>query len=173
MAVQWVALAKLRRARGIRGELLAENLGSDLDRFQPGLQVMLLPSLEAESGQAAEVERSWEHQGLVVLQFIGFVSRTEAEKIQGWFVCVPEEDRPALDDGQVYLSDLVGCEVLAAGNRSVGTVTGWQDSGGQILLEVGADLLIPYVDAICREVNVAERRIQVELPEGLEELNRK
>jgi ribosomal 30S subunit maturation factor RimM len=52
-------------------------------------------------------------------------------------------------------------------------VTGWQDAGGSILLEVGPDLLIPYVPAICRGVDVAGRRIQVELPEGLEDLNRK
>jgi len=42
-----------------------------------------------------------------------------------------------------------------------------------VLLEVGPDLLIPYVPAICREVDLKARRIGVELPEGLEDLNRK
>ncbi|HYI92140.1 MAG TPA: ribosome maturation factor RimM [Bryobacteraceae bacterium] len=172
-ANQWVALAALRRARGIKGEILAENLGSDPDRFQPGLKVTLLPSLESKQGKHAELESSWVHQGLLVLKFVGFDSRTEAEDLQGWFVCVPEDERPELDEGQVYLSDLVGCEVIASDGRSIGVVTGWQDIGGPVLLEVGDNLLIPFVEQICREVDTEGRRIKVELPEGLEDLNRK
>ena len=170
---QWVALAALRRARGIKGEILAENLGSDPERFQPGLKVSLLPSLNVKQGRSAELECCWVQQGSLVLKFVGFDSRTEAENLQGWFVCVPEDERPQLDEGQVYLSDLVGCEVTAADGRRIGVVTGWQDIGGPVLLEVGDDLLIPFVEQICREVDVTGGRITVELPEGLEDLNRK
>ena len=134
---------------------------------------MLLPSPDAMRGEPAELERCWIHQGSLVLKFVGFDSRTEAEKLQGWFVGIPESERPPLEEGQVYLSDLVGCEAVSLDGRRIGVVTGWQDIGGPVLLEVGEDLLIPYVDAICREVDVAGRRIRVELPEGLEDLNRK
>jgi 16S rRNA processing protein RimM len=152
---------------------LAESMGSEPERFQPGLQVTLLPSLESRQGRAAELERCWEHQGSLVLKFAGLDSRTEAENLQGWFVCVREDERPPLDKGQVYLSDLVGCEVIAFDGRPIGVVTGWQDIGGPVLWEVGEDLLIPFVEQICREVDSAERKIRVELPEGLEDLNRR
>jgi 16S rRNA processing protein RimM len=167
-----VALAVLRRARGIRGEVIAESLGSEPVRFSPGLSVTLLPTLASEYGRSAELERSWIHQDSLILKFRGIDGRSEAETLQGMFVCIPEDQRPPLSEGQVYLDDLVGCEVFAS-ERRIGTVTGWQDTGGPVLLEVGPELLIPYVPAICREVDVLGRRIGVELPEGLEDLNRK
>jgi 16S rRNA processing protein RimM len=167
-------LAVLRRARGIRGELVAESLGSEPERFTPGLQLTLLPSLDSEDGRQAELERCWVHQDSLVLKFKGLETRTEAEAIQGWFVCVREEERPPLQEGEYYLSDLVGCDLISLeGGRRIGKVTGWQDAGGQVILEVGEDLLVPFVPQICRQVDVLNRRIQVELPDGLEELNRK
>ena len=113
------------------------------------------------------------HQDSLVLKFKGIDTRTEAESLQGWFVCVREEERPPLAEGEVYLSDLVGCEVMAADGRPIGTITGWLDVGPQVVLEVGKDLLIPYVPEICREVDVQGRKVRVELPEGLEDLNRR
>ena len=170
----WVALAVLRRARGIKGELLADILGSEPDRFSAGLVVTLTVTPESNQGRPAELERSWLHQGSLVLKFRGIDTRSAAETLQGMFVCIPEAQRPPLPEGQVYLDDLIGCEVFAAnGTRRVGCVTGWQDSGGPVLLEIGPDLLVPYVPAICREVDLAGRRIGVEMPEGLEDLNRK
>jgi len=170
---QWVALAALRRARGIRGELTAENLGSNPERFQPGLRVHLLASLESGQSRRVDVEKCWFHQGAPVFKFVGIDTRTEAETLQGWFVCIPEEERPPVEPGEVYLSDLVGCEVVALDGRRIGAVTGWQDAGGAVILELGDDVLIPFVPQICQDVNLAERRIRVDLPEGLEDLNRK
>jgi 16S rRNA processing protein RimM len=170
----WVALAVLRRARGIKGELVAENLRSEPDRFSAGLAVTLMEAPESDRGRPAELERSWMHQGSLVLKFRGIDTRSEAETLQGMFVCIPEAQRPSLPEGQIYLDDLIGCEVFTAdGIRRVGCVTGWQDLGGPVLLEIGPDLLIPYVPEICREVDVPGRRIGVEMPEGLEDLNRK
>jgi len=153
--------------------LVAESLGSEPDRFAKGLKVTLLPSPDSGQGRRAEIERSWIHSGQLVLKFVGVDTRTDAEALQGWFVCIPREERQPLDEGQHYLSDLVGCEVVAAGNRTIGVVSGWQDVGGPVILEVGSDLLIPFVPQICVNVDVEARRIFVELPEGLEELNRK
>jgi 16S rRNA processing protein RimM len=135
----------------------------------------LLPSLQAGGGRSVEVERAWTHQDQLVLKFVGIDSRTEAESLRGLYLCIPEEDRPALEEGQVYLSDLVGCEVRAVGDdRRVGDVTGFQEIGPSVLLEVnGPDFLVPYVPQICREVDVVGRVIRVDLPEGLEDLNRK
>jgi 16S rRNA processing protein RimM len=173
-ASDWVALAALRRARGIRGELAAENMGSDPERFVPGLTGILLATLESDSGRDVEVERAWFHGESLILKFRGIDTRTEAETLQGRFFCIAAEERPPAPEGQVYLSDLIGCELVASSDgRRIGEVTGYLDLGGPLLLESGEDLLIPYVPEICREVDTAAKRIVVELPEGLEDLNRK
>jgi 16S rRNA processing protein RimM len=173
-ASEWVALAALRRARGIRGEIVAENMGSDPERFVPGLKGTLLQTLESVSGTAVEVEGAWFHQNSLVLKFRGIDTRTEAETLQGRYFCIEANERPPAPEGQIYLSDLIGCELVAfADGRKIGEVTGYLDLGGPLLLESGENLLIPYVPEICREVDTAGKRIVVELPEGLEDLNRK
>ena len=59
-----------------------------------------------------------------------------------------------------------------ASGRELGIVTGWQDSGGPILLEVdGGRLLVPFARAILKKIDTAGREIRVELPEGLENVN--
>ena len=71
------------------------------------------------------------------------------------------------------MSDLVGCQVVERRTgQPMGLVTGWLEGGPSGLLQVGNDLLIPFVRSICVVVDTAARRIDVELPEGLRDLNR-
>jgi 16S rRNA processing protein RimM len=56
----------------------------------------------------------------------------------------------------------------------LGTVAGWQETGAIPLLQVdsdGRELLIPFTPAICYSVDTANKRILVNVPDGLRELN--
>jgi ribosomal 30S subunit maturation factor RimM len=59
-----------------------------------------------------------------------------------------------------------------AGGTSLGRVAAVQEFGGPALLEVEGGLLIPFARSICLEIDMARRRIVVDLPEGLKDLNR-
>ena len=59
-----------------------------------------------------------------------------------------------------------------ASGRQVGVVTGWQETGGPIVLEIDSGrILVPFVKSILKKIDPAGREIRVELPEGLEDLN--
>jgi 16S rRNA processing protein RimM len=111
-----------------------------------------------------------------VLKFRGVDTRTDAEALEGYDVRIPERDRPPAAPGQYYLSDLIGYQVVTIDGRTVGTVAAWLDAGGPALLEVRrgeAEVLVPLVPEICVNVDQEAGRIIVQLPEGLEELNRR
>jgi 16S rRNA processing protein RimM len=166
-------LAALRRARGLKGELFAETMGSLPERFTPGLEVTLF---RGEESREAEVENSRDQNGRLVLKLRGVDNRSQAEELQGWEVRIPESQRPPAPSGQHYLSDLIGYQVVSRDERSIGIVVGWADYGGPALLEVrsgSSEILVPLVPEICVDVDASGRRITVELPEGLEELNRR
>lgn len=166
-------LARIRRARGIRGEVAAEVTGTSEDRFQPGLTVHLV---KGASERSAVIEKAWFNKDELVLKFEGVDTRNDAELLGGLQVCIPEEERPPAPEGEFYYSDLIGCRVETPEGRHLGSVTAWHDYGAAPLLEVRdgeAELLIPFTDVFYREVDVKGRRIVVELPEGLEELNQK
>ena len=154
------------RTRGIKGELVAAPLSPNPGRVRA---VFIGDS-------AYQVERFWIHQDQPIFKFRGVDSMSDAEKLVGQFVTIPKEQRLALPEGEYYLSDLIGAAVVDLTGRSLGVVENWQELGGQALLEVkqpgGEELLIPFTHAICKVVDVEGKRITVDLPEGLEDLNR-
>lgn len=164
----WVTIALLGKPRGNRGELTAIGLSSKPERFQ-GLKYVWLFG----TGERYEVDDTWFHDGTLIFHFRGIDSITAAEALTGSEVRVPAAERVALDEGEFFQDDLIGCEVIdRRSGASLGRVTRFDDSAASGSLVVGEDLLIPFVRAICVEIDPAARRIAVELPEGLKDLNR-
>lgn len=171
MGEDQVVLAELKRARGLRGEIFANPLGAKVERFIPGLRAFLHPAEAGGEARPAVLERSWVFLNRLVLKFDGIDTKSEAEKIEGWQMRIPAAERPVLSAGEFYLSDLEGCRVETPDGRLLGEVTGWLDTGPQVLLEVGS-MLIPFVRELCLKIEPEARKIVVDLPEGLEDLNR-
>ena len=161
----------LTRPWGIRGELVAIPFSDHPERFQDLGRVYLFGGGPAPAQY--EVESVRPASGSLLFKFRGIDSMSDAEPWRGAEVRIPRAERLELDPGEFYLSDLVGCEVVERGTgQSLGVVTGWNDGGSSGLLEVGPDLLIPFVRSICVGIDIAARRIEVELPEGLKDVNR-
>ncbi len=111
------------------------------------------------------------HGDHLIFKFRGVDTISDAEKLAGAEVSIPFEQRGELAEDEVYQSDLVGCEVLDTTGRSLGVVTEFQETGGTPVLQVGNDLLIPFAKSICTKVDLENRRITVDLPDGLLDLN--
>jgi 16S rRNA processing protein RimM len=151
-----------------------ESEGSDPDRFQQGLRVFLAEPHDGGTGREVVIERAWTHNGEIVVQFQGVDTRNAAEELRGLELRIPASERPPLTEGEYYLSDLVGCVVVDTDGREIGEVAAWHDYGAAPLLEVRRgeqEILVPFTPAIWREVDLEKRRIVVDLPAGLEELN--
>ena len=163
----WVTVAVLHRPRGNRGEVTAESLSSKPERFARLKKVRL-----TGDGGAYQVEEVWEHAGALVFKFQGVDSISDAEKLRGAEVQVPRCERVELDAGEYFHSDVIGCEVRErVSGRVVGHVTNFEEYGGPPLIEIdGGKLLIPFVKAICVDIRPDMKLIQVDLPEGLEDL---
>jgi 16S rRNA processing protein RimM len=164
----WVTIALLGRTRGNRGEVTALSLSSKPERYSALREVYLFGA-----GERREIENTWFHNGTLIFKFRGVDSISDAELLSGLEVRVPLSERAPLEAGEFFQSDLIGCEIVdrASGER-IGAVTDWDDGGGSGLLVVEGDLLIPFARAICVEIDPVARRIAVELPPGLKELNR-
>jgi len=165
---EWVTVAVLGKPRGNRGELTALPLSSKLQRYEELTEVYLFGS-----GERFEVESTWFHQAILIFKFKGIDGISAAEQLSGSEVRVPKSERAVLEPGEYFQSDLVGCQVVdRRTGEEYGRVTAWQDGGGSGLLELEGGLLIPFARSICVEIDPAHRRIAVELPEGLRDLNR-
>jgi 16S rRNA processing protein RimM len=169
---EWVTIAVLGKTRGNRGEVTAIPL-SKPERFESLREVFLFAAGAPETPRRFEVEETWFHNGVLVFKFSGVDSISEAELLARSEVRVPFSERVALEAGEFFVSDLIGCEVTdRRSGRLLGKVTGLDDGGGPGGLLVVDELLIPFARSICVEIDPAGKRITVELPEGLEDINR-
>ena len=86
------------------------------------------------------------------------------------------DELAALPEGTYYRHDLVGCEVQDTDGRLIGRVTAVEGpiEASRLVVEAPhGEVLIPLVADICVEVAPAEKRIRIQAPEGLLELNTK
>jgi 16S rRNA processing protein RimM len=173
---EWLAIARLSRVRGIKGELEAEPFGGLFERCRSLREVFLYGPEPSAGIRAAEIESVWVHGNRWVFKFRGVDSIDAAKPLAGAEVRIPAAARPPAPAGEYYQEDLVGCEVIDRATAAVlGRVVGWQEYGGPPLVEVetagGKRVLVPFATAIFVEIDLDRRRILVDLPEGLLELN--
>ena len=181
---EWLEIAQLGRVRGLRGELFAK--GEQTPEWYSALpEVRIRLAGGGWFGATADgqipgvrIADARLYSGRLALRFAGIASATEAEPLVSGRVYVSREARPTAPEGEVWLSELVGCAVEHVHNgRLLGHVTGWQDYGGPfVTLEVTAEsggepALVPFVKAICVDVDLAGRKLRIDPPEGLLDLN--
>jgi 16S rRNA processing protein RimM len=168
----WATLARISGSRGNRGEVAAVSESDFPDRFQQLRAVSLL--FPDGIRREATLGSAWWHGEKLILKFEGIDSIDAADELAGCQVQVLASERLPLPDGEFYLSDLVGWDLVDEGVR-VGPVVSWTESpAGRYLVvrddETGEELMVPFVKAICRP-EVASRRIDASLPPGLRGLN--
>ena len=133
--------------------------------------------LSAPNGSEREIEiESFRHQhGRCVAKFHGIDSISDAEKYVGNDVKVPVDSLPAVKEGWFYTFQLKGCRVVTADGQYVGVVTDVLESGGNEILKVDCEnkeTLIPFAETYMKRIDPDQRRIEVELPEDLRDLNK-
>ena len=184
----WVWLARIKRTQGRKGEVFAEVLTDFPEKFADRRKLWLLKSSSAAnanvSAEPLEITllHHWMHKGGVVLHFGGVESISAAEALTGCVVAIPRAERAELDEGDVYIGDLIGCTLFdVAGSEPVvvGEIEDVDRSGGPVAMLVvkapdqdADEILIPFAKDYLRRVDIEAKLVEMALPEGLVELNR-
>jgi 16S rRNA processing protein RimM len=122
-----------------------------------------------EDGRELVVEASRVHRDRFLVKFAGADSRPDAERLRGQLFVMPGEVRQ-LADNEFWPHDLIGCEVHLVDGGVVGSVAAITPGPSQDLLTVATargHRLVPLVQAIVVDVDVAARRVLLDPPEGL------
>lgn len=109
-----------------------------------------------------------------ILKLAGVDSLPQADRLADSDVWIAESALPSLETGGFYVFELVGCRVIDPAGDEVGTVSDVILVGAGSLLAVdrgGREVLIPFHESFCKEVNLSAKEIRVDLPEGLLDLN--
>jgi 16S rRNA processing protein RimM len=169
---EFITLARAVKTQGRHGEVAAEIHTDIPGRLHAGMKILAL----AEDGSRRElqIDDVWPHKNWLVLKFAGVDSISDAELLTGRELQLPASERAKLEPGAFYVSDLVGCTLFDRG-RELGLVSDVRFGAGEApLLVVGSgknEHEIPYAQVFLERADLEHKRIEMNLPEGLLEVN--
>lgn len=161
-----ITIGRIGRPHGIRGEVTVEVRTDEPDRYFAEGNVLEV------SDVARHITRAHWHGQRLLLMFDGVQDRNGAEALRGSILTV-ERDVDEIPDSpdEFYDASLLGCEVRSLDGSVIGVITEVAHLPAQDLLVVcdamGREILIPFVETFVPEVNVGERYVVVDPPEGL------
>ena len=162
-----VAVAKVAKSRGIKGEVSCDLLTDFPERFDDLENVIAV--LPDGGRRELRIEGYWFQQKRLVMKFTGVDSIEDAETLRDAEICVSEDNAVELADGEFFDWQLEGCDVITVSRKQIGKVRELMRPGGTEILVVDGDkeYLIPFATSICIEVDVDNKRIVIDPPEGL------
>jgi 16S rRNA processing protein RimM len=158
-----VIMGRIAAAHGIRGWVKIHPYTEYLDGLQ-GFETWWLGT-EGGSWRKVEVSHCEVHNKTLAARFAECDDRNAAEKLKGLLVAVPRSSLPSQSDGEYYWVDLIGLEVVNEQGDCLGKVDHLLETGANQVLSVmteGSQLLIPFVEAVIKRVDLQGRKILVD-----------
>lgn len=175
---EMVLLGRISAAQGLRGEVRIATFTETPEN------IAAYGPLTANDGRTLNITGLRPLKGAnVVARLEGVADRTGAEALRGLELFVARDCLPPAEDGEWYVSDLVGLVAVAPDGTELGEVIAVQNYGAGDLLEIRpspgdgdssedgktqATLLVPFTETAVPEVDITGRRVVVVLPEEIE-----
>lgn len=150
-----LSLGLLRRAHGVRGEIKLSTLLPE--RYFPDLTAIIA------GGNRYEVEKIRPVQGGALIKLKGIDDKTAADLVRGE-AFIPDDSRPALDDGEYFLDDLRGAKVYADDGAFIGVVLAAERGAKNDLWSVSGedkDIMFPVIDGLIEEIDLEKGVVSV------------
>jgi 16S rRNA processing protein RimM len=164
---RYLAIGKVSRAHGVRGELSVTVLTEFPERFETTEWVFLGNEYEAVP---YHLEGYRWHKKNILLSLSGIDTRTLAEQFIGDYVQVPLEDAVPLPEGSYYLYELVGLDVVTTTGEPLGAVVDIIETGANDVYVVDngdRTVLLPAIPDVVQAIDIEQGRMVVELIDGL------
>lgn len=167
-------VGRVRRAHGLRGELVVESLSDEPDAiFAPGRRVFAGTRAGALADDALELRilRSSPFKGGWIVAFDGIGDREVADAWKDRFFLLPENEVEPPAEGEVFIHALVGMRVVHVNGSAIGEVAAVLELPQGLLIDVKRDgrknVLLPFNDHTVTGVDTESRVIGVDPVEGL------
>lgn len=167
-------VGRLRKAHGIRGELAVEPITDTPAAVFAAGRVVSVGTVEGDpdpAGRTLTVRSAREQgDGLLVVAFEEIPDRTEAERLRGRYLLAPASELEPPAEGEVYIHELPGMQVLLRGGERLGVVSEVLELPQGLALEVSRDsesVVLPFHEEFIESVDREARTIVATPPEGL------
>jgi len=164
-----ITIGRIVKTHGIHGRLRIKYFNEDKSFFSYRKILLMDPVGHLESFDVTDART---HKDSIIIQLKNVDHIGAAERLVGASVLVEKEALPALEEGEYYWTDLIGMEVTTASGERVGEVLDVIPTGGAdvfVVKEGEKEVLVPATEEVIRQVDIASRRMVVDLLKGLKE----
>ena len=168
-----VSIGKIVGVHGLNGTCKVYPYADLLEDFARGDEIFVLEAAEANL-KAFEVDWSKPHNRFVLLSLKGVSDRNQAEKLIGSEIVIDRASLPNLDPGTYYWHDLIGMTVYTKEDVLLGRLEAVMTTGSNDVYVVkrpeggpNDETLVPALNSVVMEIDLENRRMRVDLPEGL------
>jgi len=162
-----IRVGYVRRAHGLRGDVILRPQSDDPDRFVVGADFIT----DEDPARTLTIAEIREHKEGILLRFKEVRDRNGADAMRGVTLQIAAVDRRDLDEDEFWPEDLVGLTAVDTDGTELGAVaeviTGAAQDRLVITTTDGGRIEVPFVAALVPEVNVEEGRAVLDPPPGL------
>jgi 16S rRNA processing protein RimM len=165
MAIEFLAIGRVLRPHGVRGELLVDTLTDFPEHLAEVDTVYLGDAAVPHVLEAARVHR---HQ--LILRLAGCADRDQADQFRGQLVQIKTEAAAPLPPGRYYHHQLLGSRVISDEGEDLGELVDILETGANDVYVVSTpngELLLPAIQSVILNIDVDAKRITAHLLEGL------
>lgn len=167
--VEYFEIGHISNTHGLRGEMKVRPFTETNKRYEELKKVLI--NIKDEYKEY-EIENVRYQKDIVLLKLKGVDDIETAEKLKNHYISIPREDAKTLEEGEYFIADLIGCEIFE-NNELVGTLDDVFTAGASDVYVVKRkskkDLLLPALKSIIKKIDVVNKRIDVEIPRGLDD----
>jgi 16S rRNA processing protein RimM len=164
----FIAIGKIVGVHGLKGTLRVYSYAESPDIFQPDIRILL----RNDAGLEKCYPVSWikPHTRGLLLALEGIDNRDRAASLVGFSLFIEKATLPELEEGAYYWSDIIGLAVYDTQDTYLGRVTSVLPTGSNDVYVVknnDDEILVPALESVVADIDIASGRMRVELPEGL------
>ena len=167
-------VGKIVNTQGLQGEMRVLSVTDFAEeRFKKGNSLSLFDKKD-QFVMDVEIASHRKVKNFDIIKFKGMYHINDIEKFRDFTLKVREEDLTDLEDGEFYYHEIIGLEVYE-NDLLLGTIKEILQPGANdvwVAKRKGKrDLLLPYIPPVVVGIDIEQGRVDVEIPEGLDDEN--
>ncbi len=167
----WKKVGKVKEPHGLKGDLYILVFSKAIDWLEDIENFILATGDDPTSGKIFEIEKVKPFKDGLMLKPKGINNRNESDLLKGKMFFIPDEVLVSEEGETIYLSEVLGFEVVDPENKLLGKITSFSSNGVQDLLVLekveGGTAEVPFVEDFIVEIEFENKKIIMDLPEGL------
>jgi 16S rRNA processing protein RimM len=166
-----ITIGRVVKASGIRGEVKVKPLTDFPERYRTLQKIFLVGEGKPSISGTVDVKSARKQGKHWIVKLAGVDDRSAAEVLVGADLEVDASEAAPLPHGKMYVFDIMGLDVVTAQGRQVGRVKEVLRLPSHDVYVVedpqGRETMVPAVDAIVTQIDLAGKRMVISPPEGL------